>query len=114
MSTEWIYDDWGYGNNSLKNSEINEINVLLENKRNVFKTNEDLAVFTTEIHNIMISSLAVLQKFIKDEIVSEVFLYISVVDSENAKQIENESAKELNSKDSYAKFIKRLIISSEK
>lgn len=109
MSTKWAPDEWGYGNNSLTDSLINKVNVILSRNRNSFKKNDETSIFEKRIHKVMIDALLSLKTYLKEEKkASDIFLFISITDSKKTKIIENESAKKLNSEDIYNDFIKRM------
>lgn len=109
MSTKWVPDKWGYGNNSLTDSLINKVNVILSRNRKSFKKNDEISIFEKRIHKVMIDALLSLKTYLKEEKkASDIFLFISITDSKKTKIIENESAKKLNSEDIYNDFIKRM------
>jgi hypothetical protein len=113
MSIKWIPDDWGYGNNSLGDSFVNKLSSILYHKRKSLQTDVDLFNFKNEIHRVIMSSFFLLKKYIKEAFGCDVFLFMSIVDSEKSKLIENESAKELNSEDNYNEFVNRTKLSKK-
>ncbi|WET42271.1 DUF4303 domain-containing protein [Citrobacter enshiensis] len=106
MSTKWIPDDWGYGNNLLEDSLINKLNLILHNKSESLQHSERIN-FERKIHKAMMDSLLSLKMYIKESLNSDIFLFMSVTDSKNSKLIENKSAKKLNTEISYNEFIKQ-------
>jgi hypothetical protein len=105
-STKWIPTEWGYGNNSLEHSEINVVNEILSKKSESFIGGK--STLEREIHKGMISSLFRLKEtpdFNPDEVV----LFISMSDDERVRDVENSSAKTLNSKSIYDCFMKRFV-----
>ncbi len=107
MSTRWIPDEWGYGNNSLKSSFINKTNATLRAKRECLETDADIYIFEKEVHEVMMNALFSLREYIKKKLGCEIFLFMSITDSERSKLVETESAKKLNSEKSYNAFINR-------
>lgn len=114
MSTRWIPDEWGYGNNSLEDSFINKKNAMLLGKHGSLKTDAESYIFEAEIHEVMINTLVSLKKHIEKKLGYGIFLFMSINGSEQSKLIENESAKKLNPEKSYHEFINRTKLSKKK
>ena len=107
MSTKWIPDEWGYGNNSLEDSFLNKYNAVLWNVRYSLRTEFEVSKFKDEMRKVMIDSLSLLKKYIEEKLNNEILLFVSITDSEQSKLVENESAKKINSANSYNEFLKR-------
>ncbi|WP_345893202.1 DUF4303 domain-containing protein [Ferdinandcohnia quinoae] len=104
---KWIPAEWRYSNNDLKYSEIALIIPILFEKASAIESQEQL-LFQRSFFECLTSTLQTLVKkgiFVDDT--QEITIFISISDDERTEEIENFSAKILNSEGIYNKFSKR-------
>lgn len=102
--TKWIPDDWGYSDG--KNSELTQISKLLYEKE---ESNPELyarykALF---FETVTAAFKCLINAKIFGENSEEITYFISMSDDEGVYEIENYSAKLLNSEKVYEEFLKR-------
>jgi len=106
-NTKWIPAEWGYSNNDLIHSEIALIVPKLFEKGTTIDSPE-LPLFKRLFFECLTSTL---QTLITKGIFSEnnqiITKFISISDDERTEEIENASAKILNSEEVYNKFSQR-------
>lgn len=102
--TKWIPDEWGYSDG--KNSELNKISKLLYKKE---KSNpEEYERYTKLFFETVISAFKqLIESKTFGENTEEITYFVSISDDENTYEIENYSAKLLNSKNVYEEFLNR-------
>lgn len=102
--TKWIPDEWGYSDG--KKSELNKISKLLYKKE---KSNpEEYARYTKLFFETVISAFKqLIESKTFGENTEEITYFVSISDDENTYEIENYSAKILNSKNVYEGFLNR-------
>ncbi|KOP80180.1 hypothetical protein AMS59_01900 [Lysinibacillus sp. FJAT-14745] len=104
-NTKWIPAEWGYSNNDLIHSEIALIVPKLFEKGTTIDSQE-LALFQRLFFECLTSTL---QTLITKGVfsVNTITIFISISDDERTEEIENVSAKILNSEEVYNKFSQR-------
>ena len=103
--TKWTPAEWGYSDG--KNSELNKISKLLYAKQESLNSNEYPRY--TELFFEIVTSVfkqLILSK-VFEENSEEITYFISMSDDERTTEIENHSAKLLNSEAHYQDFLKR-------
>lgn len=102
--TKWIPADWGYSDG--KNSELNNISKLLYVKEE--SNPEEYARYKGLFFETVTSAFKhLIESKIFGENSEEIIYFISISDDEGIYEIENYSAKLLNSEEVYEKFLKR-------
>lgn len=105
---KWIPDEWGYSDG--KNSELTQISKLLFAKE---ESNPD--EYAQHIDLFIETVISAFQHLIESKIFGEnseeISFFISMSDDERTYEIENHSAKVLNSEKVYEQFLKRHEIS---
>ena len=103
--TKWVPDEWAYSDG--KGSKLNEVSRMLfakdeENSAEYAKYKDLFFETVTEAWKTLIA-----EKVLGEQS-EEITYFISVSDDgDKAEEIENDSAKLLNSKEVYEKFLKR-------
>lgn len=103
--TKWIPDEWGYSDG--KNSELNKISKLLFAKEE--SNSEEYARYKKLFLEVVISAfkrLIELKTFGENS--EDITYFVTISDDENIYEIENYSAKLLNSNKIYKEFIERI------
>lgn len=103
--TKWIPCEWGYSEG--KYSELNEISKLLYQKEEI-----DSEKYVKNIELLFEAVTRAFKRLIEDGVFGEnseqITYFISMSDDERTIEIENHSAKLLNSESVYKEFLKRL------
>lgn len=105
---KWIPDEWGYSDG--KNSELTQISKLLFAKEES-NPDEYAKHFDLLIEKVISAFNHVIESNIFGENSEEISFFISMSDDERTYEIENHSAKVLNSEKIYQEFLKRHEIS---
>lgn len=103
--TKWTPDEWGYSDG--KNSELNKISKLLYEKEEA--NSEEYARYTElffETVTTAFKNLIEAETFGENS--GEITYFISMSDDERTTEIENYSARLLNSENVYEKFLNRI------
>lgn len=102
--TKWIPDEWGYSDG--KNSALNKISELLYAKEEA--NSEEYEKYTELFFETVTSALKhSIESRIFGENSEEITYFISMSDDDRTYEIENYSAKLLNSENVYEEFLKR-------
>ncbi|GAB0168353.1 DUF4303 domain-containing protein [Lysinibacillus sp. CTST325] len=106
-NTKWIPAEWGYSNNDLIHSEIALIVPKLFEKGTTLDSQE-LPLFQRLFFECLTSTLQTLiTKGVFSDNNQAITIFISISDDERTEEIENISAKVLNSEEVYNKFSQR-------
>lgn len=101
----WTPDEWGYGNSDILNSLLPKVSEILRNKK-IEVTSEFESMFYEALENVM--HILNQESLFSNNIISkQLTLFLSISDDDRALEIENCSAKILNSPKDYEPFIKR-------
>ncbi|WP_261822112.1 DUF4303 domain-containing protein [Pragia fontium] len=101
----WTPAEWGYDNSDIPNSLLPKVSNILRDKK-MEVTSEFESMFYEVLEKVM-RTLYQDGLFSNNIISSQLTLFISISDDDRALEIENDSARILNSLDVYEKFIKR-------
>lgn len=101
---KWIPDEWGYSDG--KNSELTQISKLLfaKEESNPDEYSQHIDLF---IETVISAFKQVIESNIFGENSEEISFFISMSDDERTYEIEDHSAKFLNSEKIYQEFLKR-------
>lgn len=102
--TKWIPDEWGYSDG--KNSKLSKISKLLFTKE---ESNPEEYARYKELffETVILAFKQLIESKILGDNSEEITYFVSISDDESIYEIENHSAKLLNSKNVYEKFIER-------
>ena len=102
--TKWLPDEWGYSDG--ENSELNKITQALYKKEE--SNSEEYAKYKAMFFETVTSVFkTVIEEKIFGENSEEVTYFISTSDGDDIYEIENHSAKLLNSEKIYEQFLER-------
>lgn len=101
----WTPAEWEYGNTAISNSLLPKVSYILRNKKIEVTSEVESMFYETLEKNMHILYQEGL--FSNNIICNQLTLFISISDDDRALEIENCSAKVLNSPDVYETFIKR-------
>ena len=103
--TKWIPDEWGYSTG--KGSNLVDISKILCEKEEALSTEERLQYRELFFEYVTFALKNLIELDIFGSNSEEITFFISVSDDENLTEIENYSAKLLNSSRLYEQFLKR-------
>lgn len=103
--SKWIPAEWGYSDG--KNSELTQISKLLYEKEKSLNVEEYPRYMELFFETIIYAFKQLIESKIFGEKIEEITFFISMSDDERTPEIENYSAKLLNSKNLYEEFLKR-------
>ncbi|MBD5465424.1 MAG: DUF4303 domain-containing protein [Lachnospiraceae bacterium] len=103
--SKWIPAEWGYSDG--KNSELTQISKLLYEKEKSLNVEEYPRYMELFFETITHAFKHLIESKTFGEKIDEITFFISMSDDERTPEIENYSAKLLNSKNLYEEFLKR-------
>lgn len=103
--SKWIPAEWGYSDG--KRSELSKISKLLYKKEESLNQEEYLRYKEMFLETVTSAFKYLIETKVFGESSEEITFFISMSDDENISEIENYSAKLLNSKNLYEEFLRR-------
>jgi len=104
---KWDPSEWGYGNSRLKSDASISVANYLSGKRDTIEE-EIFDEFEEKLHTTMVSVLdSLLNENVFCQNKDDITVFISMSDDERTEDVENYSAKLLNTEKVYNEFLKR-------